>query len=348
MTVINQIIAEAEKQRCSDIHLTAPNAYFRKDGKLFCAVRDQANVISQALSELVTENAKAALSRGGSFDYGLSASKRTRLRVHLYRTQNGMAAAIRLLPMNVPTFDALGLPEIISKLSRLPSGLVIVAGPTGSGKSTTLAATITAIADRDGSHIVTIEEPVEYLFSHDNALIHQREIGTDVDDFASALVDALREDPDVIMVGEMRERQTIQSALTAAETGHLVLSTLHTTSTAESIERIVDAFPAEGQRQIRAQLSSVIGGVICQRLVPLARGGRTAAHEVLVATSAVRSMIREGETHQLSSVLQTGRDKGMHTLSAHLATLVENGLITRDTAMRFAYDPEGLARLIDE
>lgn len=348
MTVINQMIAEAEKQGCSDIHITVPDAHFRKDGRLYTAVRNQPDLMERAMAELMTDAAKDALTRGGSFDYGFSVSKSTRLRVHLYRTQSGTAAAIRLLPMTVPAFDVLGLPDILKKLTRLPSGLVIIAGPTGSGKSTTLAAMISAIAARDGGHIVTIEEPVEYLLSHPYALVHQREIGTDADGFATALIDALREDPDVIMVGEMRDRQTIQSALTAAETGHLVLSTLHTTSAAESIERIVDVFPAEGQRQIRTQLSTVIGGVFCQRLIPMKSGGRTPAHEVLVATSAVRSMIREGQTHQIASVLQTGRDKGMHTLSAHLASLVRSGAVTRETAMRFAYDTDGLSRLLDE
>ena len=347
MSVISQLVAAAEKQGCSDIHITVPNAHFRKDGRLFCAVRDKQALTAGALEELLTDDAKARLARGESFDYGVSASARVRLRVHLYPTQSGIAAAIRLLPMRVPSFQELGLPAVISQLSRLSSGLVIIAGPTGSGKSSTLAAMVSDIAERDGGHIVTIEEPVEYLFSHGKALIHQREVGTDVANFSHALVDALREDPDVIMVGEMRDQKTIQAALTAAETGHLVLSTLHTTSAAESIERIVDVFPAEGQRQIRTQLAAVIGGVVCQRLVPAIGGGRRPAHEVLVATSAVRSMIREGRTHQIPSVLQTGRDKGMHTLSTHLASLVREGTVSRDTAMRFATDPEGLARLLD-
>ena len=257
----------------------------------------------------------------------------------MYRQQNELCAAVRLLNDTIPTFEELGLPPIIRKLDAEPRGLILITGPTGSGKSTTLAAMIDYINVNFAKHIITIEDPVEYRHYHKLSMIHQREVGVDVSSFADALRSSLREDPDVILVGEMRDYETISAAVTAAETGHLVLSTLHTIGAANTVDRIIDVFPPHSQQQIRTQLASTLKGVVTQQLVPLASGeGRMAALEVMTGTDAVLNLIRENKTHQLSSAMQTGSRDGMNTLNSHLAKLVKEGKIGFDTGLQWSSD----------
>lgn len=255
------------------------------------------------------------------------------------------AATIRLLNSYIPSLDMLGLPPVLSELADKPRGLILVTGPTGSGKSTTLAAMIDHINETREDHIITIEDPVEYRYEKKMALIHQREVGVDTKDFAAALRSALREDPDIILVGEMRDYETISAALTAAETGHLVMSTLHTTGAAQTIDRIIDACPAAIQNQIRTQLASVLNGVITQCLVPNTNGnGRVAATEILVGTDAICNLIRENKCHQINSQLQSGSSYGMHTLNADLARLVNSGMISMKSAEKYSNDRAELSQ----
>ena len=239
----------------------------------------------------------------------------------------GLDAAVRIIPNSIPTCSGLGLPEALRKLSELKSGLVLLTGVTGSGKSTTLAAIVNEINRHRAVHILTLEDPVEYRFASDRSLIHQREIGSDTVDFASGLRAALREDPDVIVVGELRDLETISIVVTAAETGHLVLSTLHTRSAVETVDRIIDVFPEQQQRQIRVQLAGCLQAVVSQQLLPDKRGGRTAAFEIMIVTPALRNLIREGKTQQMGSYLQTGGQYGMQTMEAALEELKRRGRV---------------------
>jgi twitching motility protein PilT len=243
-----------------------------------------------------------------------------------------VSLTLRLIPLQIPGFDDLGLPSIVEELVSRPSGLVLVTGPTGSGKSTTLASMIDFINHNRACHILTIEEPLEYMHKHARSAVNQREVGDDTDSFARALRSALREDPDVLLVGEMRDLESIQTALTIAETGHLVFATLHTNDTSQAVDRIVDVFPAERHPQIRVQLASSLAAVIYQRLLPRVDGGLVAAFEVMIANSAVRNLIREGKSRQLRNVVATGQNEGMRTLEAHLSTLVADGVVDYDRA----------------
>ena len=263
--------------------------------------------------------------------------------MNVYRAAGRLAGAIRLLRGTVPTIDELGLPSVVRALAAKPRGLVLVTGPTGSGKSTTLAAMIQHINTSRRAHVVTIEDPVEYVYAPGLCVIHQREVGQDTAGFATALRSALREDPDVILVGEMRDYETITAALTAAETGHLVFSTLHTIGAAHTVDRIVNACPPEAQQEVRAQLAGVLQAAITQELVPLADGSdRTAIQEILVGTDAALNLIREGKSHQLASVMQTGAALGMQTLNAALAKAVQSGRIAYAEALARASDAEEL------
>lgn len=255
---------------------------------------------------------------------------------------------MRLIPNEILTIEQLGLPEIVNKFTEYPRGLVLVTGPTGSGKSTTLASMIHKINLEKASHIITIEDPIEYTHRSKKSIIVQREVHYDTYSFSVALRSALREDPDVVLIGEMRDLETIASAITIAETGHLVLATLHTNSAAQSIDRMVDVFPPHQQPQIRAQLSNMLMAICSQRLVPAIGGGRIAAAEILVATSAVRNIIREGKTHQLEAIIQTSSEKGMQSMDRTLLSLVRNGSITYEEARNVAVDLEELDRLMRE
>ena len=258
-----------------------------------------------------------------------------------------MTAAIRIINEQIKTLEELNLPDVLHKLALLPRGLVLVTGPTGSGKSTTLAAMIDFISSMRNCHILTIEDPIEYVYQQKQALIHQREVYEDVDSFDTALKSAMREDPDVILVGEMRDYETIQAVITLAETGHLVFSTLHTIGAPKTIDRIIDVFPPHKQAQIRAQLASVLQAVVTQQLLPLASGkGRAAALEIMIANDAIKNLIRENKGHQIDTMIQTGRNEGMTTLNASLATLVNTGKVNRVVAERYSLDVGELRQLI--
>ena len=279
-------------------------------------------------------------------DVSYSLPGRARFRVNVYRQRDSVGAAFRLVPAAIPSLEELGLPPRVAEFAREPRGLVLVTGPTGSGKSTTLAAIIDIINRERAVHIVTVEDPIEYLHAHKTAMVSQREVGADTRSFAESLRRVLRQDPDVILIGEMRDPETIQTALTAAETGHLVFATLHTQSAPQTIDRIVDAFGAEQQAQVRAQLSTTLRGVVTQQLLPSASGdGRVVATEVMVMNAAIAHMIRESKTSQMLGAIQTGGKDGMQTMDASLASLVRSGRISRLVALERAQDPEEVKRL---
>ena len=270
-----------------------------------------------------------------------------RFRVNCFFQRGAISAAFRLIPTEILSLDSLGLPAVLEEFCRKPRGFVLMTGPTGSGKSTSLASMVDLINSEREEHILTIEDPIEFLHTHKKCIVNQREVGSDATDFAAALKSALREDPDVILVGEMRDLETISTALTAAETGHLVFATLHTQSTAQTVDRIIDVFPPHQQQQVRMQLSIALQGIVTQQLLPTADGsGRVVACEVLVPNPAVRNLIREGKTHQIYSALQTSGSIGMQTMDAHLAQLVRMGKITRSLAEQRASVPEELGRIL--
>jgi len=280
-------------------------------------------------------------------DFSYSIPGQARFRVNAYFQRAALGAAFRLIPFNITKIDDLGLPPIVREFTRKPRGFVLVTGPTGSGKSTTLAAMIDEINETREEHIMTIEDPIEFLHRHKRCLINQRELGTDATTFSSALKAALRQDPDVILVGEMRDLETIHTALTAAETGHLVFATLHTQDAPQTIDRIIDVFPPHQQQQVRVQLAVALQGILTQQLLPTADGsGRVVAVETLVPTPAVRNLIREGKTHQIYSVLQTGGAQGMQTMDSALATLIRQGKITRAIAESRSTTPDELRRVL--
>jgi len=280
-------------------------------------------------------------------DFAYQIPGKARFRVNAYFQRSAIGAAFRLIPFEVVPLETLGLPPIVAEFADKPRGLVLVTGPTGSGKSTTLASLIDVINQNREEHIMTIEDPIEFLHSHKKCIVNQRELGSDATSFADALRSALRQDPDVILVGEMRDLETISTAITAAETGHLVFATLHTQDTPQTIDRIIDVFPSGQQGQVRAQLSVALQGIMTQTLLPTADGaGRCVAAEVLVPTPAVRNLIREAKSHQIYSVLQTGGSHGMQTMDASLAGLVRAGKITRQLAESRAHSAEELRRLL--
>jgi twitching motility protein PilT len=267
--------------------------------------------------------------------------------VNTYRDRGTIASAFRLIPSKIPTISELGLPSVLEDLSRRPRGLILVTGPTGSGKSTTLAAIINQINSENNLHIITVEDPIEYMHQHRTCVINQRELGQDTRSFANALRSALREDPDVILVGEMRDLETIEAAITAAETGHLVLATLHTNSAAQTVDRIVDVFPTGQQQQVRIQLSNTLEAVLTQQLVPRLRStGRVCAMEIMIATAAIRNLIREGKAHQMTSAIQTSANVGMITMDQALRDLFQADKISYEDALSRAMNPEELKKLI--
>lgn len=329
----------------SDIHATvgAP-LMLRVNGTLIEApVQPTDQAMEEMLYGLLNDKQEKLLAEGYDIDFALTSSDGNRQRVNIFRQQNEIAATIRLLNNHIPTLEELNMPEKLYQLVEEPRGLILVTGPTGSGKSTTLAAMIEHVNQTKPVHVITIEDPIEYTYQNKKALIHQRETGRDVINFASALRSALREDPDIILVGEMRDYETISAALTAAETGHLVLSTLHTTGAAQTIDRVIDACPGDTQNQVRTQLSGVLKGVVTQCLMPTADGkGRIAGTELLLGTDAVCNLIRESKIHQMASVMQSGVSMGMHTLNMDLMRLVAQNRITRETALQYTNDRRDL------
>lgn len=343
---IHELTALARQMKASDIHISQGlPLMFRIDGKLVEApVQFDEDATRALIENTLDESHREALdTQRLDADFAIAAPDGTRSRVNVFYQQGKISATLRLLNDEIPTMEQLGLPPVLKKLADEPRGLILVTGPTGSGKSTTLAAMIDHINKTRSDHIITIEDPIEYVYQGRRSLIHQREVGADVRSFASALRSALREDPDVILVGEMRDYETISAAVTAAETGHLVMSTLHTIGAAQTIDRIIDVCPAGAQNQIRGQLAAVLRGVITQQLLPLAVGkGRCAATEILVGTDAVANLIREGKCYQIPSILQSGAALGMHSLNADLARLVSTGRITREAAERCATNKSDL------
>ncbi|MCL1807119.1 MAG: type IV pilus twitching motility protein PilT [Oscillospiraceae bacterium] len=344
---INQLIMTARERRASDIHLTyARNPVFRIDGTLmeteFTMTPEEKYAV---IVSMLDDEQRRALDKGDDVDmcYAIkdsqSATGGYRHRVNVFRQQGKLACVIRIINDKTPTFEELNLPPVLRQLADEPRGLILVTGPTGSGKSTTLAAMIDYINSTRACHILTVEDPVEYVYVQKKSLIHQRDVGADVTSFSASLRSAMREDPDVILIGEMRDYETIAAAVTAAETGHLVLSTLHTTGAAMTIDRIIDVFPPHNQQQIRTQLASVLKGVVSQTLLPKAEGkGRVAAFEIMLGTDAVLNLIRENKCHQLDSTIQTSAKQGMVLLDTYLATLVQSGRIRREHAMEKAKD----------
>ena len=321
----------------SDLHLTVgapPMVRVRGelqalDGYPQLTSKDTRDIVYAILSN----DQRKRLEKEWQVDFSYSVPRMGRFRVNAYMQRASVGAAFRLIPSEIKSVDQLGLPAVVHDFVKKPRGFVLVTGPTGSGKSTSLAAMIDEINQTRSEHILTIEDPIEFLHRHKKCVVNQREIGNDAQSFSLGLKAALRQDPDVILVGEMRDLETISTALTAAETGHLVFATLHTQDTAQTIDRIIDVFPPHQQQQVRVQLSVALQGIVTQQLLPTADGsGRVAACEVLALTPAVRNLIREGKTHQIHSVLQTGGAKGMQSMDASLAQLVRAGKITRELA----------------
>jgi twitching motility protein PilT len=345
------LLLEVLDRRASDLHLTAgarPTVRIRGrlvplDGYPTLTPTDTREVIYSIL----TNDQRQRLETNWQLDFAYGVPGRARFRVNAYFQRAALGAAFRLIPFAITPVDELGLPPAVHDFTRKPRGLVLVTGPTGSGKSTSLAAMIDEINESRDEHVLTIEDPIEFLHQHKRCIVNQRELGSDATSFAEALKAALRQDPDVILVGEMRDLDTIQTAITAAETGHLVFATLHTQDTPQTVDRIIDVFPAHQQGQVRVQLSVGLQGIMTQQLLPSADGaGRIAACEVLVPTPAVRNLIREGKTHQIYSMLQTGGQHGMQTMDAALATLVRSGKISRDLAEARSSNPLELRRLL--
>lgn len=350
MITIQDIIRTGTEHTCSDIHLTVGRPVEYREHGVFTSYDPHVMTAEEVRSvcyEMLNERTHAALEKNGEVDFAFALEGAGRLRCNVYMESGRMAAAMRLLPFSIPTTTQCGTPSAVVRASGKQKGLILVTGPTGHGKSTTQAALIHHINRHHKRHIITLEDPVEYVHTSDQSIIHQREVGTDTLSFSAALRAALRQDPDVILVGEMRDTETISIAISAAETGHLVIATLHTNNTSSTIDRIIDAFPAEQQSQIRVQLSTVLECVLCQNLVPTVDGKRTAVYEVLIPTMAVRNMIRENKTPQIPSALQTGKKFGMQTKDDHLLELFRQGTITLETAMKYAEDEHQLSRKME-
>ena len=346
--MIDGIIMEAIKTKASDIHLTVGlppvlriNGQLTHLGSTPLTPQDTVDLIKLMVSE---SEFNKFLSKG-ELDASYSYKDMVRFRLNLYKQKGHCAVAMRTVSDKIPSMEELRLPPILRELSKKRRGLILVTGPTGSGKSTTLASMVDYMNQTRGEHIITIEDPIEYLHKHRSSIVHQRELGKDTLTFGNALRAALREDPDIILVGEMRDLDTIATALTAAETGHLVLSTLHTIGAAKTIDRIVDVFPPHQQQQIKTQLASVLEAVISQQLMPRAdKSGRIVALEVMLATPAIRNLIREGKTHQIQTIIQTNSGMGMKTMDSWIAGLYRHGAIDMDTAIKYAIDIDEIKR----
>ncbi|MGB3368346.1 MAG: type IV pilus twitching motility protein PilT [Acidaminobacteraceae bacterium] len=348
---IKGLLELALEYKASDIHFTVGvPPIFRLDGKLIKLEeldRLMPKDTERLANEILEDDMKAVLEEMGEVDFSYSLLGLGRFRVNVFKQRGSYSIALRTVPLTVPTIEELGLPLILKELSDRKRGLILVTGPTGSGKSTTLAAMINHINKTRNCHILTLEDPIEYLHKHDKSIVNQREITHDSKTYANALRASLRQDPDVILIGEMRDLETISTAVTAAETGHLVLSTLHTVGAVSTIDRIIDVFPANQQQQIKVQLASVLQGVVSQQLIKRQDNkGRVAAIEIMIANSAVKNHIREGKTHQIINTLQTGRKDGMITMDTSLVELYKNKLITYEDAISYAVDKDMIARMI--
>lgn len=345
--IIQELLEEAGKRNASDLHLVAGSPpVLRIDGALVPLSQLEVIVpeeMERLLFSIVTPEQKEIFIANKELDFSF-ASGNSRLRINYYFQKAQMAAAFRILPLKIRTIEELHVPQICHQFAQLRQGFVLITGPTGHGKSTTLAAIIDEINQTRACHILTIEDPIEYLYGKGKSIVSQREMNLDTHSWDIALRAALREDPDVVLIGEMRDFETIAAALTIAETGHLVFATLHTNSAAQTIDRIVDTFPENSKGQTRIQIAGTLEAILSQRLIPSLEGGRFPACEILLATSAVRSTIREGKTHLIDNIIQTSMDLGMLPLENSLAELVKNGKINLETAQSFALRPEALMR----
>ncbi|NLM35930.1 MAG: type IV pilus twitching motility protein PilT [Clostridiales bacterium] len=349
MLSFNELLELTLDSGASDLHLTVGvPPIMRINGKLIPIKQEFLTPENtETYARAVLRDKYDEYSAEGEVDTSYSIAGTGRFRVNIFKQRGSDALAIRVVGLKVPTLQELGFPNVIRELTTKKRGLVLVTGPTGSGKSTTLAAMINEINTTQSNHIITLEDPIEFLHKHDKSMINQREIGKDSQSYAKALKSILREDPDVILVGEMRDLETISIAITAAETGHLVFSTLHTIGAAKTIDRIIDVFPPHQQQQIRIQLAAVLQGIISQQLLPRADGeGRIAALETMIVTSAIQNLIREGKTHQIESSVQTGSKYGMKTMDMAITELYKKRIITAETALNYAIDKEMIKRLM--
>jgi len=350
---LRALLEEMVARNASDLHIVAgERPKLRIDGDITNAATDYAMTPKDTLQlaySVLTEVQKKRFELEDELDFSFGISNLARFRGNCFKQRGCVSMVVRQIPFAIKTFEQLGLPATIAKMAEKPRGLVLVTGPTGSGKSTTLAAMIDKINRERKGHIITVEDPIEFIHKHQGCIVNQREVGADTKSFANALKYALREDPDVILVGEMRDLETIQAALTIAETGHLAFATLHTNSAAEAINRIIDVFPSHQQSQVRAQLAFVLEGIITQTLIPKAQGrGRAMAAEILVVTPAIRALIRDDKIHQIYSSMQAGKKFGMQTLNDALYALYMNREVTADECLRVTSDPNEFQRMIGQ
>ena len=347
---IEILLEEVVRRRASDLHLQVGlPPVLRVDGSLvpisgFNPLDEPA--VETLLFAILDQDQQQILDKDKEFDFSFAFGTLGRFRVNAYHERGNLAAALRLIPNEIKTINELGVPPVVMNFAKYPRGLVLVTGPTGSGKSTTLASLIDKLNTETSQHIITIEDPIEFTHASKKSVVVQREVHYDTYSFSAALRSSLRQDPDVVLIGEMRDLETISAAITIAETGHLVLASLHTNSAAQSIDRMIDVFPPHQQSQIRAQLANILMAICSQRLVPAIGGGRVVAAEILIANPAVRNIIREGKSHQLDAVIQTGADAGMQTMDRTLVGLVQSGVITYDEARSFAVDLTEFERLM--
>ncbi|MGP7960997.1 PilT/PilU family type 4a pilus ATPase [Sanguibacter sp. A247] len=347
---IDSLLRDVVTYRGSDLHLTARSApKIRRDGALVDVdgyPELESIGLRRSIYRILTQKQRETFEENLELDFAYQVRGGSRFRVNIYQQRDAVGAAFRVIPSEIKALEELGVPPVVGSFANLPRGLVLVTGPTGSGKSTTLAAIVDLANRTRADHIMTVEDPIEFLHPHKKSLVNQREVGTDTHSFAQALKHVLRQDPDVILIGELRDQETISTALTAAETGHLVFATLHTQDAAQTIDRVIDVFPPSQQDQIRVQLASTIRGVVCQTLCKRADGpGRAVATEIMIATPAVGNLIREGKTHQIYSSMQAGKAEGMHTMDQHLADLVQQGRISYETGLEKCHHVEDFNRL---
>jgi twitching motility protein PilT len=334
----------------SDLHIiVGSQPHFRVNGKLVpvenSPVLEPEDTVA-LIKPLMTQEQQEYVEVNKELDFGYQFKDKGRFRTNVYHAKGHLAAALRLIPAEIKTLDELNIPEAVHRFGKWKQGLVLVTGPTGEGKSSTLAAVIDEINETRAEHIVTIEDPIEFVYEPKKSIISQRELNHDTEDWTIALRSVLREDPDIVLVGEMRDFETISSAITVAETGHLVFATLHTASAAQTMDRIIDVFPAHQQGQIRQQLAATVKAVASQRLLPTTTGGRFPALELMFANDAIRNLVREGKTHQIDNVIQTSGSAGMMLIETHLSQLIQQGVISEEAAMRQAFRPNELARLL--